>query len=252
VRTLFVAGHSDSGDSHLPEGVQPWPERTRAWLQSATGETWTLVTARFAPLGPGAPDYLLTKVEAAAPDLVVVPLTAYVCTVGTVEESVRQRFGERAARWFRTSETGFQRRTAEGAVRRRVNFGTRRLARRMLGARPLATVAQTADIYEEVLHRLARVESLQVVVVADARFSSQVQAVEPLLQRRFDELNSRLLPVARAHRFFVADLEGALRQTPERSVFYARDGIHTTPAFHQVYFELLSSTLRDLAAAPKG
>lgn len=81
---LFIAGHSDSGDSYLPEGVQPWAERTRAWIEEVTGNVCELDAVRFAPIGPGAPDYLLRRVEAARPDIVVLPLGTYSFAVGTV------------------------------------------------------------------------------------------------------------------------------------------------------------------------
>lgn len=248
MKTLFLAGHSDSGDSHLPQGVLPWPERTRDWLAAATGEEWQLVTVRFAPLGRRAPDYLLSRVEAAAPDIVILPLTAYVCTVGTVEGSVRARFGERAARWVRAREETFHRRTNGGSRRRRLNRAGRTVARRVLGVRPFATVAQTAAIYEEVLHRLARIESHQVVAVADARFSPETQSREPKLHQRFEELYATVIPVAEAHHFLLADLEGRLRAHPDRRVFYQDDGVHTTTAFHDVYARLMEETLGGLLA----
>ena len=43
MKKLFIVGHSDSGDAYLPEGVLPWPERTRDWLSQQTGERWELV-----------------------------------------------------------------------------------------------------------------------------------------------------------------------------------------------------------------
>ena len=245
---LFIAGHSDSGDAFLAPGELPWPELTRRWLEETSGEQCELSSARFAAMGAGAADYLLAKVEAAAPDIVVLPFGAYVCTVGTVAESVRARFGERPARWFRSTEGRIQARTKEGRARRAVNLASRRAARRVLGARTLATVAQTAAIYEEVLHRLARIESLQVIAVADARFSQAIQEREPRLHTRFDQLEAKLLPVVEQHHFTLADLEGALRRAPDRRVFHTADGVHTTAAFHEVYFGVMREALTGLAS----
>lgn len=247
MKKLFIAGHSDSGDAYLPAGTEPWPQRTKQWLTQQTGEPWELVDVRFAPLGARAADYLLGKVEAAAPDLLILPFSAYVCTVGSVEESIRARFGDRPARWFRSVERPFQRRTAQGgAMRRGTNRRSRTIGRKLLGARPLATVEQTADIYEEVLHRLARVESLQVLAIADARFSKQIQDREPKLHERIDALYSRLMPVVDSHRFLKADLEAKLREAPDRSVFHQPDGVHTTAAFHDVYFGVVQTVLAPL------
>ena len=126
------------------------------------------------------------------------------------------------------------------------------MARRLLGTRTLATVEQTADIYEEVLHRLARVESMQVLAIADARFSQEIQEREPKLQQRTDALYARLIPVVDSHRFLKADLEAALRAAPDRRVFYQPDGVHTTAAFHDVYFEIVKVALAPLVTAHTG
>ena len=243
MKKLFIAGHSDSGDAYLPAGVPPWPERTRLWLADETGESWELEQVRFAPMGDRAADYLMGKVEAASPDILILPFSAYVCTVGSVEESIRARFGDRAARWFRSFERPLQRRTGTGTIRRQANHKSRTVARRLLGTRTLATVEQTADIYEEVLHRLARVESLQVLAIADARFSREIQEREPKLHERIDALYARLMPIVDSHRFLKADLEAKLQEAPDRSVFHQGDGVHTTAAFHDVYFEVVKAVL---------
>ena len=241
--TLFVAGHSDSGGRYLVDEAQSWTSCTRAWLEQATDEPWVLHMQKFAAMGPAAADYLLGAVDRVQPDIVILPLGAYVCTVGVVSESVRVRFGERAHRLYLRTETEFQAKTSEGQVRRVANRAARRTVRTVLGTRTLATLQGTGDIYEEILHGLARVESLQVVAVADARFSEAVQAREPRLQRRFDALNARLRPVAEQHHFAWADLEAALREAPDRRVFHHDDGVHTTAAFHAVYFQVLQGAL---------
>jgi hypothetical protein len=253
MKKLFLAGHSDSGAAYLPPGVLPWPERTRRSLEVLTGEPWELVEVRFAPIGPRAVDYLAGKIEAAQPDIVILPFTAYLCAVGSVEESIRQRFGERPARWFRSVEHPFQQRTRDGGtVARRANRKGRTLGRRLLGARPPATVEQTAAIYEEVLHRLARMESVQVLAIEDARFSAEIQAREPKLHQRIDALYARILPVARSHHFAIANVEGALRAAPDRSVFHQPDGVHTTAAFHDLFFSVIDKALSEvLSEAPK-
>ena len=246
---LFIAGHSDSDGRYLPPGTLPWPDRTLAWLADTTSTPWELGGVRFAPMGDSAVEYLMSKVEAAAPEIVILPLTAYVCTIGTVAESVRVRFGPRMQRLFLASESKFQARTRQGRTRRFGNHAARRVARRLLGTRTMATVAQTTAIYEQVLHQLAQVESLQVVVVADARFSSETQEREPLLHQRIDQMYAAILPVAIQHRFVVADLEVALRRAPDRRVFYQDDGVHTTAAFHDVYFGVVQAALRDVLPA---
>jgi len=243
---LFIAGHSDSGDAYLPPGELPWGERTRAWLEAELEIPCELSGVRFAPMGTRAVDYLLGAVERASPDVVVIPFSAYVCTVATVGESVRARFGPRAQRVFRRAEVGFERRTRAAPGGKAANSFARRTARMVLGARTLVSVEETASIYEEVLHRLARAESLQVIAVADARFSRQTQERNPDLHERIERLYARIMPVAEQHHFVTADLEGALRRAPDRSVFYHPDGVHTTAAFHEVYFGVMREALAPL------
>ena len=240
---FFTAGHSDSGDSYLPDGVLPWAERTRAWIEAASGTPCELQQVRFAPIGSRAVDYLLDQVARAAPDILVLPLGTYVFAVGTVEESIRARFGAQVQRLYRRSEAAFQRGTSDGQRRRRTNRAGRRIARTVIGTRAMATVEQTATIYVEILHRLAQIESLQVVAVADARFSLETQKRNPGLHDKVERMHAILLPVIEQHHFMLADLEGALRKAPDRSVFHHDDGVHTTAAFHETYFELLKETL---------
>jgi hypothetical protein len=243
MRRLFVAGHSDSDGSLLPHGTLAWPELTRAWLEESTGRAWEQHARPFFAMGPRAISYLLGAIEAVQPDIAIIPFGGYVCTVGVVAESVRARFGERAYRLYRRSETSFVSATGGSGFPRRFNRAGKLVARRVLGARTMATVEETTVIYEEVLHALARMESLQVVGVADARFSHEVQKDEPLLHQRFDAMNDRLRRVVEEHHFIWADLEGALRAVPDRSVFYLPDGFHTTPAFHETYFGVLKRAL---------
>ncbi len=245
---LFIAGHSDSDATYLASGASPWPERTRIWLEQATNLPWELTGVRFAPMGPRAADYLLSAVEKAEPDIVIIPFTAYVCTIGVVGESVRVRFGSRAQRIFRRAEVRFDRTTRNTRAAKTANRTARKVTRAVFGARTLATVEQTASIYEEVLHRLAQRESLQVLAIADARFSTEVQAREPELHERIEQLYARIMPVAEQHHFVTADLEGALRRAPDRSVFYTPDGVHTTGAFHEVYFDVLQEALPPVLA----
>ena len=242
--TLFVAGHSDSGDRFLPPGVAAWPERARAWLESTRAESWTLASAPFAPMGSGAADYLMRKVEAAAPDILVLPLGAYVCTIGSVAESVRQRFGVKAGHAFSRAEGKMRAQTRSGRIRRPARVMTQRAARRVLGTRTLVGVEETTAIFADVLHRLARREALEVVAVLDARFSEPMQRLNPGIHDVFERMERELLPIVESHRFGFMNLEGALREAPDRAVFYQEDGIHTTAAFHGVYFEALKAALK--------
>jgi hypothetical protein len=194
-------------------------------------------------MGPRAVSYVLGAIEAVQPDIAIIPFGGYVCTVGVVAESVRARFGERAHRLYRRSETSFVSATSGSGLPRRLNRTAKIVARRVLGARTMTTVEETTAIYEEILHALARVESLQVVAVADARFSHEIQKDEPLLHQRFDAMNARLRRVVEEHHFTWADLEGALAAAPDRGVFYLADGFHTTPAFHETYFGVLRRAL---------
>lgn len=239
---LFIAGHSDSGDAYLPEGVLPWAERLRAWIEAETATPCELQGVPFYPMGSRAVERLIGAVETAEPDILILPFSAYVCTFTTVEESVRQRFGTRAQQFYLRGEKRFAAATT-GSPLKPVNYSGRKFVRAILGTRALATTQQTIAIYEEILQRLARMEDLQVVAVADARFSEETQKRNPRMHREIDRMQARLFPIVEKHHFLLADLEGALRKAPDRSVFYQPDGIHTTLAFHDVFLEVLKGTL---------
>ena len=243
---LFIAGHSDSGDAYLPEGTVPWPERTRAWLEERTGSPCEVVAVRFAPIGERAVEYLIGAIEKAGPDIVILPFGGYVFSIGTVAKNVGARFGPRAERWFLRTEGSFQARTGKRRLGRNVNRRGRWAARKILGTRTMATVPQTMVIYTEILQRLAQKESLQVLAVRDARFSAETQAREPGLHGKFDRMEAVLLPIVEQHHFALADLEGALQRAPDRRVFHQDDGVHTTAAFHEVYFGVMQEALAPL------
>jgi hypothetical protein len=63
------------------------------------------------------------------------------------------------------------------------------------------------------------------------------------MHREINRMQARLFPVVAQHHFLLADLEAAIRHAPDRSVFYQADGVHTTIAFHDVFFEVLKETM---------
>lgn len=247
---VVVLGNSATAGDGLEDRSLAWPFVSGRVLQQALGVPLEIDNVTVFAKGPRAAGYALSKVEAANPDIVIVSLGAYLCSVRVVAEQVRHLFGDRAARQYLRLERRFDRKTATGsAAGMKANRAARSLIHRIIGARPTATVDEVVAVWEEVLHRLARIEGTQTIVFTDPRWPAQVAAANKGAQSAQDELFRRVKLIADSHRFPWSAAEDAFALAPDRDALYLHDGVHKSIEGHRVQAQALLEVLRPQVAA---
>ena len=246
----LVLGHSGTAGFGLSSLAETWPVLFEKRLAAHGPGQWGVSSVPLHPVGSRAADYALSRVEASRPDLVVLSLNAYPCVVPVVSASVRQRFGRRAERLYNRTERVFERVSSRrGPGASAVNRVGRGLGRRLLGARPLATVDEVGNVYREILRRLASSEGVQVVVLAEAMFGEGVRNRVPSIEREATRLQGMVRPVAEEHRFLWCDATEWLAPDGGSS-FWQSDDVHLSARGNTRYAEMLEASLQGRLPEP--
>ncbi len=239
---ILLLGNSDTAGQMI-QG-ETWPGLIRSGLESAARAPVALEQKRLAPYGPRAAGLVSEAVEASQPDVVLLPLVTYAFAVGYVSLRVRQRFGERAYRWYLRAEDAMQRRTSgKGGPVGAVNSWTQRLARKVIGVAPHAAVEEVTDTYLEIFRRLSRLEDIQVVAVSYPAFSEALQRLNPGMMTTTRQCESILREAAAGHRFLWADGQTALEAADATVTGVAPDGSHLSVLGHCLYAEMVLQVL---------
>lgn len=238
----LVLGHSGTTGFGLDSSEQTWPCLFLELMNGAGEVVWSVSTVPLHPVGERAIDYVLRKIDEVEPDLVILSLNAYPCAVPVVSASVRHRFGKRAERLYARVERRIERHSAKPGSSAATHEGARKWARRALGTRTMASVAEVAFVYAEILRRLAHLEEVQVTVLAEALFGDSVRARVPGLERRVTELQARVRPVAEEHRFLWCDATDWL-VGPAAGSYWHADGVHLSARGNARYAEMLANSL---------
>jgi hypothetical protein len=227
-----------------------WPELVRCAISERDGVEAVLVDRQFVPIGERAPDVAERAVWDAQPDVVLLPLGEFAFWAQTVQLRVRRLFGRRVASWFKTGERRFERATGKrGGIRRRVNRSAKWVGRHVIGAEGLASPKQVTETYRETFARLARIENVEVVVVA-----YPVTPMPALRQGRLREARERFIAELRReattrHFHWVGgdELIAAAGLTPE--VAYATDQVHIGEPSHAILADAITAALRPSLAS---
>lgn len=245
---ILVFGNSDTRGAAVSGPT--WPELVRQRLSSGTDEAM-LLDRQFVPVGPKAPDVAERAACEVQPDVILLPLGEFAFWAETVELRVRRLFGKRAARWFKQSERRFERATTgRSGIRRNTNRAAKWLARRTIGAEGLASVTQVTDTYRETFARLARIENVEVVVVA-----YPVTPMPALSRRRLREARARFIADLQReakHRHFHwvsgDQLIAAAGLAPAEA--YAEDQVHIGEPCHGLLADAIWLALNPAAITP--
>lgn len=231
---VLVLGHSGTEGYGLGSRTAAWPELVRQHLEGE-GTACELAASPLFPVGSRAVSYAIKQVERFQPDVVVVSLNAYPCSIAMVSAKVRRLFGNRAHGWFTRLERAFTRAVNPnaGTARRRMNRSARRLAHLVMGAEPIASVEEVASVYLAILKELARREGAQVVALNEVPFSRSIRSDSPGAYHAAMELQRRMEPAIREHRFVSVTPDGFEGGGP--SEFWMLDGIHLSAAGNRAY-----------------
>lgn len=241
----LVLGHSGTAGFGLQSPAQTWPAVLGNLLTGSGDEAWIVSAIPLFPVGDRAVDYAIRRVQEIEPDMVVLPLNAYPCAVPVVSASVRHRFGTRAERLYmrleRAVEQGLGKRDGgKGAALRTVG---QRWARLVLGTQAMTTVEEVGRVYREILRRLARLEGVQVVVLAEAPFGDSVRRRSRGLSGMVRELHGLVRHTAEDHRFLWCDAGQWLVQDSGDS-YWNPDDVHLSERGNARYGEMLAASLR--------
>ncbi|MGI8927335.1 MAG: SGNH/GDSL hydrolase family protein [Tepidiformaceae bacterium] len=198
----------------------------------------------FVPSGHRAVQYAADQVAAANPDVVVLPLSAYTFGVGFVALRVRERWGERAWRWYLRIggrvDAGL---AGQSGLRLKAREAAQGIARKLIGTASHAPAAEVTAVYAEVIRQLARGEGAQVLVVAESRFGRRIQELNPGLVPAIEAFQSELRPLAQEHRLPWVDAELAVAAGGDRERAMAPDGVHHSAYGHRLYAAMVLDAL---------
>jgi hypothetical protein len=233
---VCVLGHSTSSGDWLNDRQLAFPWLIASELSAATDVDVEVLHVTFVPMGGRAAPYALAKVDECDPDMVIVPVASFVCSVGTVGERIRRRWGERTFRRFHRVERAFDGKTGNRpGARGGANRLARRITRRVLGTATFTSVDDTAMVYEELFRGLARREGLIVAALMEPSWPRWVDAENPGAVNAHHALRDRVKLTALQHRVVWAESDTVYDSDPERDKLYFADGVHKTEAGHRAY-----------------
>lgn len=244
---VLVLGHSGTEGYGLAGRTAAWPGLVEERLL-ALGTPCDVVAVPLFPVGPRAVSYAVRQVELHEPDIVVLSLNAYPCSIAMVSARVRRLFGNKAHRFFTRVERQFRRAANpnSGPVSKRIHRSGRGIAHLLIGPETIATVGEVVDVYSEILRELARREGIQVVALREVPFSPAIRQESPSAYQTALELQRRLDPVIKEHRFETVVPDGFEDGGAED--LWMPDGIHLSAAGNAAYAASLARTLREVVS----
>ncbi|MEX0783293.1 MAG: hypothetical protein WD557_11630 [Dehalococcoidia bacterium] len=241
---ICVLGHSTSSGDWLPDRALAFPWLVAAELAAATAEPAEVFHYSFVPMGGRAVKYGLAKVEECDPDIVIVPVASFVCSIGTVGERVRRRWGERPFRAFHRAERTFDGRTANRpGARGRINRLGRRITRKLLGTVTFTTVDDSVDVYADLIRGLAQREGIVVAALMEPSWPGWVDGENRGATSAHHALRDGVKVVALQHHVLWAESDTVYDADPDREALYFADGVHKTIAGHRAYADALLPVL---------
>lgn len=246
---ICVLGNSTSFGTGLTHQSLAWPWLVAGRLSQELGGDVGVRHVMLMPIGARVADYAAARVREHDPDIVIVLIGSYACAVRTVGERVRRRYGERAARGYRTLERAFESRTGNRPGRRgRLNTAGRWLARHLIGTAAMTSVDEVVRAYSDVLRRLAQPEGAEVVVFPEPIWTTVAERENPGANRIFAEVRRRVRAVAEEHRLHWVDPEPVFAAAPDRQALYLSDGAHKTAEGHRMQAAVITEALENVAA----
>lgn len=243
---IHILGHSDS---KLEGDTADWPLLVKGLLERELGEPIVMTGSRLAPYGPRALTYATRQVTEAAPEVVLLSVSAFACAVGLVYLRAGERFGERAQRLYEATEHRYSRfASRSAAVSPAHDRFVRSIARKFIGTATLAPVEEVGAVYAGILNELARAERLQVIVMGESFFSRGLQRANPGMVAKIETLRNIVRPAAEAHRFPWVDIEAAFATSGDREQYFLSDGVHNSAAGHHTVAQVVAAEIRRAAS----
>lgn len=237
---VLVLGANSAADGERVGG-ETWVHVVRDGLEQLADGVLDFELAAFAPFGEGAVAYGERRVRTSGPDLVLIPVGPYVFSFGFVWVRVRTLFGKRAAARYKRFEEGFDRRTrTDPTVASRANSWVRKGIRALVGTQPLATQSEVTACYSELLSVLARVEQVQVAVLA---YPGRAPAKRGA-SKGWPTFYSEMQRATESHHFIWVDGRDGFGATGAPADVLAGDGLHPSVRSNRIFGEAVLAGLR--------
>lgn len=236
---LLVLGHSDTDGSRLPrsEDGLAWVLQRR--IEETTGVTVdTVHKVLFA--GPTALQYLERQMDREQPDIVILATSGYGVVVELASNRIRERFGDRAARFVNRAEVGVSRVAVRFGPRgQRALRLPRKVARTIIGTAPAFSFEDLVRCYQDLFRALARREQVHTVILSGLGYGLELQRLNPRLNELQSTFHSRLRLLADELHFDWVSHEGVLGGPVEKLKYMQPDGVHSNAESQRIAAEAL-------------
>lgn len=229
---VLVLGNSDT-QGRFVEG-ETWPGVVREVLSAQTDEPVTVTEAGFSAVSTAGAAFAERKIRELEPDLVILPLGTFAFTVGCTWKRVERLLGKRIGSRYRSAEEAFDRHTRDrGHEPPRLNRLARKTIRRAIGTQPLISQKRLTQNYTDIIHAVARVEHVDLVLVAYPPEEGKHVTVRHIARRRADFLRD-ITAAARQHRYAVVDSAPLFSAAAPGADLLTADGFHLQLAGHEL------------------
>ena len=237
---LLVLGNSDTRGKFAPGPT--WTQVARERL-SAADPGLVFAERGFSPIGDSATAYVERFLAEYRPDMVVLPLGTFAFTVGFTWPRIQRLLGRRIAARYRRAEEAFDTRTRPtGTPPGRLNTLVRKSARRVVGTQPILSRAALEAAYTRVLDALARLEDLDVLLVAYPAERGRLVKVRRIAEERQRFLDTIATIAARRH-FRLLDSAPLFAGREDEDEIMTADGFHLERAGHALLGEAVAAAL---------
>lgn len=240
---ILVLGNSDT-QGRFVDGPT-WSAVLRDALAAALNEPVSVTEIAFSAVSASGAAFAERKARELRPDVVVLPLGTFAFTVGFTWKRIERLFGKRIGARFRHAEEVFDRRTREsGDEPHRMNRVARKAIRRLVGTQPLISQAALTRNYAEIIGAIARVEDVDLVLVAYPPEQGGHVSVRNIDRKRaafLEDIRKEALP----RHYTVLDSAPLFSRAPAGDDLITADGFHLQRRGH----ELLGSAVAAAVAA---
>ena len=122
--------------------------------------------------------------------------------------------------------------------------------RTVLGTATFATTEEVTEVYRSIINGVASIEHVQLVVMGEHFFSREQRRENPNMEAIVRRVHREMKALADERRSSWANVERAFQASGKRDEMSHSDGVHNTPAGHEVIAEMLVGVIA-AAEAPR-
>lgn len=245
---ILVLGNSDTRGTFVDGPT--WTAVLRMAVATRSGAPVDLSEVAFSAVSASGPAYAERKIRELRPDVVILPLGTFAFSVGFTWKRIERLFGKRIAARYRRAEEAFDRRTREpGNEPRRLNRLGRNAARRIVGTQPLVSQRQLTDSYLEVIRAVARVEDVDLLLVAYPPEQGKHVTIRNLAAKRAEFLAGIRAEASRRH-YRLVDSAPLFAAAPPGDDLLTADGFHLQRRGHELLGLAVAEALNGREPAP--